>query len=167
MTINADSNPFAEAQADLDRRRDPNYDLRQKIDAERQARARLEAERTADRERRELEEQLAAEQLETKNAEAIAAAEAEHGPVGKSLEVVHTSSGVVIVKRPHSALFRRFQDSGKQTTAEYEKLINPCVVYPTLPELVRWTEIEPATTLRVANAVCTLAGIRSSEVAGK
>jgi hypothetical protein len=146
---------------------DPDYELKQRLEVARLERDRLAKER-ADREsKRALVEKLADEERELKNEVAIDKAEAEHGPIGEKIAVLHTRGGVVIVKRAHSAAFRRFQDVGKQKTADCEVLLRPCLVYPDPSTFDKWAEAEPAIILRTANVICTLAGIRSEESGGK
>ncbi len=113
-----------------------------------------------------------AEQLEALNrdladARAIDKAETELGPVGKRILAVPTDLGVVIVKRPAAPTFKRFQDEGKTTTESLEKLVRGSLVYPDAATFDRIIEELPATLARVANAVCSLAGVRAEEVAGK
>jgi hypothetical protein len=146
---------------------DPDYELKQRLEVARLERDRLAKERASRDSRRALTEKLADEERDLKNEQAIDAAEQEHGDVGTKLATVYTRSGVVIVKRAHSAAFRRFQDVGKQTTTECEKLLRPCLVYPDPPTFDKWADAEPAIILRTANAICTLAGVRTDEAAGK
>lgn len=146
---------------------DPHAELRERIEVARRERARIQAEREAAVAARDLQEKLEAEERALKNESAIADAEAAHGPVGKRIAVVETQAGAVILKRPHSALFRRFMDAGETTTDELDKLIGPCLVYPDRSTYDRWAEDEPAITMRAANAICTLAGVRGKELSGK
>lgn len=137
-----------------------------RLDAVRAKRAAIEAAK-ASRAEEDLLAQVESEELDLKNAEAIAAAEAEHGPVGKKIAVVETDLGVVILKRAHALVFRRFQDEAKFTHAQIDKLIRPCVVYPRGDALDRILDELPATALRLANAIARLAGQRAEDVAGK
>jgi hypothetical protein len=111
--------------------------------------------------------QLAEEKLNLANEQAVEAAEIEHGPVGTKIALVHTSLGVVIVKRPHVATFRKFQDRGKTESKYLLEYVRPCLVYPTLPEYERICDEEPATLARCASALHTLAGVRLEEISGK
>jgi hypothetical protein len=111
--------------------------------------------------------QVEAEERAAKDDAAIAAAEAEHGPIGKKIAVVQTDIGAVIVKRPNHIHFRRFQDAGSTKSGELEKLVRPCLVYPPLSAFEALLEELPATLTRCADAVCGLAGVRAEEVSGK
>lgn len=142
-------------------------ELEQRLQAAKEQRARIEQERFARAPELALLEQVEAEELAAKNAQAIADAEAAHGPMGKKVRAIETSNGVVIVKRPNHLLFRKFQDSGKVSTDECERLVRPCLVYPDAATFDRWAEEEPGIIVRAANACAQLAGIRAEEVAGK
>jgi hypothetical protein len=96
-----------------------------------------------------------------------AMAEAEEKYGASKIAAVHTDLGVVIVKRPHAALFKRFQDSGEATYLEFEKLVRPCVVYPDTTKLDRILDELPATMARLGSAVAILAGVRMKEAQGK
>lgn len=135
-----------------------------RLRAERDAVARKRAAReAAEAPHRELE----AERIALANDQAIEDAESAIGPVGKKIAVVQTDLGVVIVKRPHAALFKRFQDRGKATSKEQGELVRPSLVYPELAAFETICEELPATLLRCANAVAELAGIRADEIAAK
>jgi len=115
----------------------------------------------AEAEELEREKQLLADD------EAMEKAEAAHGPPGRAILAVPTDLGVVIVKRPHAALFRRFQDSETTSMQECEKLVRPCVVHPPSAELDKILDQLPATLPRLVVAVGVLAGLRKEELAGK
>jgi hypothetical protein len=99
--------------------------------------------------------------------EALAKLIAEHGPLGKKIEAVHTDMGLIVVQRPHTMKFRRFQDRGKFDTDEISQLIRPCVIYPPLPRFDAILEELPATLARVGSAVIALSGHRSKELEKK
>jgi hypothetical protein len=142
-------------------------ELEQKLSELRAKRAALAEERAKQEAERALVEQIEAEERALRDDEAIAAAEAEHGPVGKRIAVVHTDLGVIIVKRPNPLIFRRFQDKGTTKTEDFDQLVRPCLVYPSKTEFDRILEELPATLIRAANAVCALAGVRHDEISGK
>lgn len=75
---------------------------------------------------------------------------------------------IVIVKRPHAAAFKAFQDKEGAKLDDIESLVTPCVVYPQ-PEIFSKliTVDQPAVLLRCAEAVCYLAGARKSGELGK
>jgi hypothetical protein len=111
-------------------------------------------------------DQLAAEQRALADDEALERLELEHGPAGKAIEIVRTEVGGVIVRRPHMAVFRRFQDDNKDTAA-LEKLVRPCVLHPSKADFDRMCEELPFTLQRCADAVCRLAGIRKEDIQAK
>ncbi len=100
------------------------------------------------------------------NAIAINAAEQEHGEIGRDIALVDTPYGVVIVKRPHQALFRRFQDS-KGSTTDVEKMSRPSVVYPDSTKLDRIYNDFPGVLLSVGLAVQALADGKRKETEEK
>jgi hypothetical protein len=113
------------------------------------------------------QELLEREERALRDEAAIAAAEAQHGPVGKRLAVVQTTEGVIIVKRPNPLVFKRYQDEGNHKSEAVDKLVRPCLVYPTKTEFDRICEEQPATLVRVGSHVVALAGFRQEEAAGK
>lgn len=139
----------------------------EKLAEVRARRAELEKQRAERDAARALEEQLEAETRALADAEAIAKAEDEHGPVGKRIALVRTDLGVIILKRPNPVLFRRFQDQGKTTHEALDKLVRPSVVYPDGSSFDRILDELPATMTLCANAVCVLAGVRTEEASGK
>lgn len=130
-------------------------------------RARLAAEREKREADRALAEELEREERAIRDEQAIADAEAAHGPLGKKIAAVHTSQGVVIVKRPNAALFRKFTDAGELTSDECERLVRPSLVHPARAVFDKYAEEEPAILVRCANACAKLAGVRKEELTGK
>lgn len=135
---------------------------------------------TASKAQRDVDAELSALLEREKRAllddEQIAAAEEKFGQAleygtgpaeGRKIAVVRTDLGVVIVKRPHHVLFKRFQDSGEANAEEFDKLVRPCLVHPDSSAFDRYLENQPAILSRVAGAVATLAGIRMKELSGK
>lgn len=128
-------------------------------DVEEGARAKLEQERRA------LRDEQALDEAEQKFGPAL-----EYGTGaadGRKIARVPTDLGAVIVKRPNHVLFKRFQDSGEANSAEFDKLVRPCLVHPDPATFDRFLEEQPAILVRVAGAVATLAGVRMKELAGK
>jgi len=111
-------------------------------------------------------ELLAIEQRELAAEQALEKFEQEYGRVGRAIEIVRSDVGSVIVKRPHMATYRKFQDDARDTTSA-EKLVRPCVLYPSKPEFDRMVEELPFLLVRCADAVCTLAGVRKEDVRAK
>lgn len=110
-------------------------------------------------------EQLAIEQRELATDEALEAAEIEHGR--DSVECVRTDAGNVIVKRPHLATFRRFQDAGKSDAKTLDLLVRPCLVYPDKATFDQLCERLPFMLNLCADAVARLAGVRMEQQQAK
>lgn len=146
---------------------DPNYDLKQRLETVRAERQKLADEREAREQERALADLVEQEERSLRNERAIAEAEAAHGALGKKIAAVEARSGVVIVKRPHHVLFRKFTDASKFTSDECEKLVRPSLVYPDKATFDSWAEEEPAIIVRAANACAMLAGVRGEEASGK
>lgn len=144
------TDPTAARLAEVRARRAAIDDARARAEAAREATARLEREERA----------LA-------DAEALAAAEAQHGPEGKRIRAIETPMGLIIVRRAGNASFRRFMDSAKATTDEAERLVRPCVVYPSRTEFDAILDEYPALWIRLAGAITKLAGHRAEELAEK
>ena len=120
-------------------------------------------------EEEQLEEAAAAEELALRNDEAIANAEAKYGK--KKTAVVRTDSDCIIVKRPDSVLFTRFQDEMAKaeavTSESIAKIVYPCIVYPDKSRFGAMVEEQPILLQRCLVAVADLAGARRNELGGK
>jgi hypothetical protein len=110
-------------------------------------------------------ELVAVEKRQLAEDEAFDAAIAEHG--AKRVEFVRGRDGAIVLKRPHMATYRKFQDNGSLSSDSVEALVKPCIVWPSKAEFDVLVKDEPALLQRCANAVCALAGVRSSDAAGK
>jgi hypothetical protein len=143
---------------------DPNAEKLLELRAKRRA---INAAREARDAERSAAELVAVEERGLAEDEAIAAAEVEHGAVGKKIFVVRTPAGIVIVKRPNHVLYRRYQDKGEATSLEFEKLVRPCLVYPSVEQFDRLLDDLPGILIDVANGVAYLAGSRAKEQLGK
>jgi hypothetical protein len=146
--------------------------VQERIKEVRRQRDELRERRAAANEQREAANQLEDEERQLRDEQAIAAAEEQHGEVGRKIAVVQTDLGVVIVKRSHPNLFRRFQEKGTSSDGELklteiDKLVRPALVYPSGAEFDRICDDLPATPLRCANAISILAGVRAKENVGK
>lgn len=106
---------------------------------------------------------IAQEQQAIADEEAIAEAEAKYGPVKKKIYVVSTPGGTVIVKQCHHVLFKKFQDTEEKDVQALERLVRPCLVYPSADRFDRMLEEQPAILIKVADAVTWLAGWRAKE----
>jgi hypothetical protein len=146
---------------------DPGADIRAELSRLRLKREELAAARLARAEAAEPAAQVAAEALALRNEEAIEAAEQEHGPQDKRIRVVNTDLGVVIVKRAHPNVFKRFMDQGKHNVKECEALCRTCLVYPSLSEFEAMCSELPMLPVFAANAVAYLAGVRAEDLSAK
>lgn len=110
---------------------------------------------------------LAREEMALANERALADAESKHGRIrdGK-IGAIETRLGVVIVKRPEPAFYRRFM-KGTDPRADAEMLVRHCRAYPSAEAFESWMEEQPG-LLDPASAVCVaLAGLTAKEVQGK
>ena len=78
---------------------------------------------------------LARAKLEADDAEAIAAAEEQHGNLGDGIATVSTPMGVVIVKRPHHVVWKKIENEAdsRNKQRQYEAVsscIRSCLVHP-------------------------------------
>lgn len=137
----------------------------ERLKAAKAAREALRVEREAKAEAARLEREADAEERALADETALDAAEREHGE-GR-VAGVETAMGLVIVKRPHSALYRRFVDAQKATVTEFEKLVLPNVVYPSKERVESILEEQPAVLSELASAVCRLAGAKLEIQSGK
>lgn len=142
-------------------------DIKAELSRLRAQREELAAARLARAEAEKPHAELLAEQLALKNDEAIEAAERDVGPQNKRIRVVTTDLGVVIVKRAHPNVFRKFLDQGKHGTKECEELARGCLVYPTLAEFEGMCSELPMLAVFAANAVAYLAGVRAEDLSAK
>lgn len=142
--------------------------------------AQLKAEREAleeAREQRDAEQRVRDELDEQETAiadeRAIAAAVAEHGPLGRKIGALKTPGiGVVIIKRPHHVALRKWSDTnlgkdGAISQDALEQLVRPCVVHPDVATFDRYLQEQPVMLQRAGTVAMKLAGMRGSEVAGK
>lgn len=127
------------------------------------------AERRAEREKRErireLKEKMEREQREELEAAELEAAEEKHG--AKRVALVPTDLGAVIVKAAHEAHVRKWQDKGGSSTEDFDRLIHPCLLYPSRGDYVRMLSEQPLLRIPVAKAILKLAGAKLDEQAGK
>ena len=134
-------------------------------------RALLAAKRAARQAQHDTVAEVEAAKIQLANEVAIDAAESEFGPVEGStrIAVLYTATGrAIILKRPHRAVFHRFQDAhGKVTTKRVQELVGPNLVYPTAAEFDSILNEEPALLGRASHTLAILAGIREEELQGK
>lgn len=111
-----------------------------------------------------LEEQVAAAEREADEAEALAAAQREHG--AENVACADTRLGRVIVKRAHIAKFKQFVDSDRVTADSIEGFVRPCIVYPDRGKADALLAELPAVWGELAIKLQQLSGARA-EVFGK
>jgi len=143
----------------------PDLTPEEKLAQVRAERARLQAERDAKEAARSTEDLLEAESRALADEKALADAEEKH--TAKRVRMVRTDMGAIIVKRPHPAIFKRFQDKGSMKTDDLDALVRPNVVYPDLGRFDQILEELPATLIRLADAIAGLAGTRGDDISGK
>lgn len=116
-----------------------------------------------------LKEQLALEQRRLAEDEKFAELAQEHGQ--DRLAMVRPEQrpdiGAVIVRRPHLAVYRRFQESGKADFKTFDGLLRPCILYPSKAEFDRLCEEMPALHNQCCDAVVRLAGHSGKDVESK
>lgn len=114
-----------------------------------------------------LRAEVEAKEFALRDAPHVAAAEEAHGAPGVGTMTVETRLGVVVVKRPHAAVFRRFADKASTKSADVEELVRKCVVYPDAAALDTILAELPAVLTRIADAVVILGGAATAERSGK
>lgn len=114
------------------------------------------------RERVELEERAA------RNDEAVADAIAKHGKEGVSWARIAVPDGrLILVKRPNPVAVKAFLDLEKITVEETERLVQPCVIFPSVSEYNTIGDEFPGVVQTCGVRVCGLAGMRKAELTGK
>ena len=124
-----------------------------------------EAETQAIEAKRARDAEIAALELEARDAEAIRTAKAQHPDM--ELKVVRTPAGCVVLKRPHAAVYKRFRDRGEYTTKALEDLVRKSLVHPSAAGLDEILEQAPATLDAMGDAVIQLCGLREKEASEK
>lgn len=117
------------------------------------------------------EEQLAIAERDLRDDEALDKFEREVGRIGTEIQIVRSSVGAVIVKRPHMATYRKWQASLTRDSddpgADEINLVRPNVLHPSKEEFDRLIERQPFLLSRCTSAVCELAGVRKKEIEKK
>lgn len=129
--------------------------------------AERDAERAKKNELVEARAEIARAKLDLENAEVIDRFEEELGERGERWEGVDTPAGIVIVKRPHPATYKRFRDRGKYNSQSLDELVRPCLAHPDKSEVASILNEYPAVLDHLADAVVELAGARNKEVSEK
>ena len=141
--------------------------LEAEVDAARKEREEFELAHSKAKRAQQLRDELDTERRALKDAKTIADLEAKYGQAGKSLWRIDTGDGMVVVKKPNHLFYKKYLDAGKYDTTAIYKLVSPCLVYPDKAAFEAILESEPATLMRCGDAVCTLAGVRRSDLEGK
>lgn len=116
---------------------------------------------------KEREAEIARLKQELADEPAIAAAVETHGAIGQAIGVLHTPSGVVIVKKPRQASWRRFSDSGAIKGSDVHTLLQACLVHPTKADLDRILDAHPAAVETLGGIITGLAAAGTKEAAEK
>ncbi|WP_437798501.1 hypothetical protein [Sorangium sp. So ce693] len=143
--------------------------LEKELETERAALVEAEAKRERDREAAVLREQIEDVRRRRKEEEALAAAEAQYGPLGKKIEALQTIEGLVIVRAADGIKARKWMDQhGENPKVQAcRELARPCVVYPSLDRYDEIIADRPVVVVSTANAVLKLAGLGGKELGGK
>lgn len=114
----------------------------------------------------ELKQQLEDAKKDRANKEKIKELVATHGAIDKKIAVVEIEStkDIVVVKAPEAATFKKYLDSNNtQTSQDNEKLVQPCVIYPSLANYNNLLSKNPAIIIELSGAVQRLAGFRAEK----
>lgn len=107
------------------------------------------------------------ETLDKDTQTALAAAEKEHGELGKKIALIVTDEGAVIVRRPARQNVSKFMDASKFTSDAMEALVRPFIVYPSKEAFSRLLDEQPAALTIIASEALTLAGAGAKALTGK
>lgn len=154
--MSADSNePQAKALSETEA-------LELELEAARTARhAREKAKRKLD-----LAKELAEERRIAADEAKLEELEAKYGERDKDIKAVPTAGGLVVVKKPVSSAFERYQNS-KMKAADGAVLARPCVIHPSKEAFDELCDRYPATMMRATSAVIELAGYRQKDIEEK
>jgi hypothetical protein len=122
-----------------------------------------EERRKAEHARREVE----AAEAEVRDAPHIAKAEEEIGPIGTRIQLVETSLGTIIVRRPNHLVWKKYTRKEKVTADDVEQLIRTCLVYPDKARFNEIWEELPGVGSRLIDAISELAGLMGRDRSGK
>lgn len=92
--------------------------------------------------------------------------DADRGPRGREWDLVMTQDGPIVVDIGTELEFKKFSES-KKTQIDVENFVRPRVRYPDAAKYMALASKRPAYAVRVANALCTLYGVKSQEQDGK
>jgi hypothetical protein len=111
------------------------------------------------------EEQIAAEERGLAGEKAFDEAQRKYG--AKQVQLVATSEGSIVLRRPHWVAFRKFQDQKELTYDSAEELVKGCLIYPAQSVFDRLLEQQPGVMTKLASVCVELAGFKVDEVKAK
>ncbi len=131
--------------------------------------ARREAESTRENAvlAKQLQRQIDDEIRNAEDEQKLGELEAAHGLLGRDIAKVTTSEGMIVVKRPHHLIFKRFIEKDKHNSDDLDRLVKPSLLHPSKADFDAMVVALPFTLVKTANAVCELAGISKADVEGK
>ena len=140
-------------------------DLQARLKAAQAERARIAAAHSERRELEALQRAVAAEEQAAKDDAGIAEAEIKHARI----EVVRTELGAIVLHRPDSLVYKRFQDLDlkKINREEIYRVVRSALAYPDAGRLDSMLETLPGALGACSNAAARLAGVRDEDIAGK
>jgi len=141
-----------------------------RISASRKSTKELEKKIQEESELKDLEKKARKAELRARDLPHIRDAEIEHGVIG----VVKTDEdGAIVLRKPNHLAFDRFSSRMSVTqkkplgSADYWKMIRPCIVYPEASKVDDLTEKYPALMLTLINKVIELGNAGIEEAEGK
>lgn len=139
-------------------------DLEARIAAAREQRDAAEARRKAQFAEKDLETELALEDLRARDEETLIELEAQHGREGIVIARIQTQrNGMVVVKKPNHLHYGRFVDKGKSDRVSLEKLVGDHLVYPDRARFDEIIQDEFDTLRKCSNALAALHGLNLRE----
>jgi hypothetical protein len=133
-------------------------DLDARLKAAKAKKAEIEARRQAKAAEVASLAEVEAAEREAREAEIIENAESEIGAIGDKIAIVRTSAGMIVVKRCHPNVFRRFADQASFKTKDYLQLVSGSIVHPDKATFDAMLEEAPGILVACADAVLRLAG---------
>jgi hypothetical protein len=112
-----------------------------------------------------LDAQLATEEALERAESALLEAQRKFGP--KFVALVQTEAGPVVLRAPHIAAYRKFQDAEDLDSDKTEEMVKSCLLHPSKPELDKLLRLQPGALSVLANHAAILAGHRKVVIKGK
>jgi len=112
-----------------------------------------------------IDDQIAEETTRLEAAEALDRAQIEFG--AKQVALVETAAGDVVIRRPHVAAYRKFQDAEGAKSDNAIEFVKSCLLYPPKPVFDKWYSSQAGILPGIANKAVELAGFRTGEAKGK